>query len=304
MMLACSLKYVQHPQKKNKMKTLKNIFTLIVGLIYAQVAFGADLIEAADLAKIMKDENVVVISAQSASSYGDFHITGSISIPPAILVNNEPLPYILKDVADLEQILGAKGVSQTNQIIVYDEGSYKYSGRLYWTLKYLGATDVKILNGGIEAWKAIRKPVTGTATTRKASTFTANVQEQYAVNLDEVKKATIDKNYVIIDARSEAEYKGTDETDLRKGHIINAVHIDYVDVIAANGALKSAEELTALYTAKGVTPDKTVIIYCKTSVRAAIEFAALNSVLGYKNVKVYDGAFVEWSSDTSTEVVQ
>ena len=286
------------------MKTLKNIFTLIVGLLFAQVSFGADLIEATDLAKIMKNDNVVIISAQSSSAYNDFHITGSISLSPAILVNNEPLPYMLKDVAEMEQILGAKGISQTSQIIIYDEGSYKYSGRLYWTLKYLGATDVKILNGGIEAWKAIRKPVTSTPTNLKASTFTANVQEQYLANLTEVKKAVSDKNYVIIDARSEAEYNGTDETNLRPGHILNAVHIDYVDVIASNGELKSTEELSALYTAKGVTPDKTVIIYCKTSVRAAIEFAALNSILGYENVKVYDGAFVEWSSDTSTEVVQ
>jgi len=261
------------------------------------------LLEAKELSKILKDNNVVLISAQKSSLYNDFHITESISLPPSILVDNEPIPYMLKTVAEMEKIIGSKGISQTNQIIIYDEGSSKYSGRLYWVFKYLGAENVKILNGGIESWKAIRKPVTSTPTKRKATTFTAKVQPQFLASFSEVKKATTDPSYVIIDSRSAKEYAGKDETKLRKGHIPNAVHIEYKDLLAANGKLKTADQLKTLYTAKGVTPDKTVIIYCKTSVRAAIEFAALNSVLGYKNVKVYDGAFSEWSSNKSTEVV-
>jgi thiosulfate/3-mercaptopyruvate sulfurtransferase len=290
--------------KRYKMQAIKNMFVLCIGLLSAQLALGSDFIEAKELAKIMNDENVVVISAQKSGSYNDFHITGSISLPPSILVNNDPTTYMLKSVSEMEKIIGSKGVSQTNQIIIYDEGSHKYSGRLYWNLKYLGVTDVKILNGGLESWKAIRKPVTSAATNRKETIFTANVQDQYLASLGEVKKAISDPSYVIIDARSDAEYKGTNETSLQKGHIPNAVHINYSEVIASNGVMKSNEQLTELYTAKGVTPDKTVIIYCKTSVRAAIQFAALNSSLGYENVKVFDGAFVEWSSDMSTEVVQ
>lgn len=285
------------------MKTFKNILVLFVGLLFIQVAVASDLIEATELAKIMKEKNVVVVSAQSPSKYKEFHITGSISLPPAILTTDDPIPYILLGVTEMEQIIGKKGITQTNQIIVYDEGSSKYSGRLYWVLKYLGVQDVKILNGGLESWKAIRKPVTATPTTKKAQVFTANVQNQFLANLTEVKKATNDSKYVIIDARSDAEYNGTDKSDLRKGHIPNAIHIDYTNVLDSNGKLKSAEDLKALYEAKGVTPDKTVIIYCKTSVRAAIEFTALYSVLGYKNVKVFDGAFCEWCSDKSTEVV-
>jgi thiosulfate/3-mercaptopyruvate sulfurtransferase len=286
------------------MKSLKHIFIVFIGLLFTNMAIGSDLISAKEVAKIMKNDNVIVISAQKSSGYNDFHITGSISLPPSILVDNEPIPYMLKDVSEMEEIIGSKGVSNTNQIIIYDEGSHKYSGRLYWVFKYLGATDVKILNGGLEAWKAIRKPVTSSPTTKKATTFTANVQPQYLAMLDEVKTATSDPGYVIVDARSEAEYMGTDKTSLRQGHIPNAVHINYTDIIASNGEIKSAEELTAIYSGKGVTPDKTVIIYCKTSVRAAIEFAALSSVLGYENVKVFDGAMSEWSSDASTEVVQ
>ncbi len=138
---------------------------------------------------------------------------------------------------------------------------------------------------------------------RDVKAFLRSSKEEPIRIIAEVKKATTNSNYVVIDARSEKEYKGLDKSDLRKGHIPNAVHIEYKDLIAPNGKLKTADQLRTMYTAKGVTPDKTVIIYCKTSVRAAIEFAALNSILGYNNVKVYDGAFCEWCSDKSTEVV-
>lgn len=287
------------------MKAIRNIIIIMLGVFFTQATLAADFISAKELAKIMNDENVVIISAQKSSAYSEFHITGSISLPPSILVDNEPVTYVLKSVAEMEQIIGEKGVSNTNKIIIYDEGSFKYSGRLYWVFKYLGVQDVSILDGGLEAWKAIRKPVTASATTLKATTFTANVQEQFLAQLDEVKKAASDpENFAIVDARSDEEYNGTDETTLRQGHIPNAIHINYTDLVAENGEMKTAEELKELYTSKGVTPDKTVIIYCKTSVRAAIEFAALNAILGYENVKVYDGAFAEWSGEEGTEVVQ
>jgi thiosulfate/3-mercaptopyruvate sulfurtransferase len=286
------------------MKALKNIFTVLIGLLIINTAIASDIISAKEVAKMMNDKNVVIISAQKSSAYNDFHITGSISLPPSILVDNEPISYMNKSAEEMAEIIGSKGVSHTNMIIIYDEGSHKYSGRLYWVFKYLGAENVKIMSGGLEAWKAIRKPVTSSPTTLNPTTFTANVQPQFLTELSEVKAAVNDPNYVIVDARSEAEYAGTDDTKLRQGHIPNAVHINYTELIAENGEIKSVEELTELYSAKGVTADKTVIIYCKTSVRAAIEFAALNSVLGYENVKVFDGAMAEWSSDESTEVVQ
>ncbi len=286
------------------MKAIKNTFILLLGLLFTHAALATELISAKEVAKMMKDDNVVIVSAQKSSSYNDFHITGSISLPPSILVDNDPISYMNKSAEEMAEIIGSKGVSNTNMIIIYDEGSHKYSGRLFWVFKYLGAPNVKIMNGGLESWKAIRKPVTSSPTTLKPATFTANVQPQFLANLDEVKKATNDPNYVIVDARSDAEYMGTDNTKLRQGHIPGAVHINYEDLMASNGELKTTEELSELYASKGVSPDKTVIIYCKTSVRAAIEFVALNSVLGYENVKVFDGAMAEWSSDASTEVVQ
>tara|TARA_R110002050_G_scaffold263772_1_gene404421 strand:- start:17625 stop:18485 length:861 start_codon:yes stop_codon:yes gene_type:complete len=285
------------------MKTLKNIASLLVGLLLVQFVLASDFIDAKAVAKIMNNDNVVLISAQKAPLYHDFHITGSINLPPSELTVDEPVPYVNMSTAEMATLLGKKGVSNQNTIIVYDEGSHKYSGRLYWVLKYLGAEDVKILNGGIKAWQASRKPISSATTTLPATQFVAQVQPQYLADLAEVKKATEGNGFVIIDARSDAEYNGTNETDLRLGHIPNAIHIEYLAIMDANGKVMTDEQLKSLYVAQGVTSDKTIIIYCKSSVRAAIEFAALHSALGYPNVKVFDGAFYEWESQPALQVI-
>lgn len=285
------------------MKKFKYIFSLAISFLFIGALFSQDLISVSELAKKMKDPNVVIVSAQKADKYATTHITGSINMPPANLTVNEPVDYVLDTPANIAKELGAAGISNTAEIVVYDEGSSKYSGRLYWTLVYMGAENVKILNGEITAWKAGRKPITKTATKGSPTTFTANVQEEYLAKMDEVQLATTDDSYIIIDARSLEEYNGTDDTDIRKGHIPGAININYTDILAANGKLKSQEALKSLYESKGVTSDKTVIIYCKSSVRAAIEFFALTSILNYPNVKVYDGAFNEWEANASNKVL-
>ena len=202
----------------------------------------------------------------------------------------------------IAQMLGKDGVNQNMKIVLYDEGSSKYSGRMYWILTYLGAKDVKILDGGLEAWKAARKPVTRTATTAKATTFTPTPNPAYIATMAEVKKAIDNPAYVIVDARTPEEYNGTNETDLRLGHIPSAVNINYTELLDAKGNLKSKDELASIYAKAGVTKDKTVIVYCKTSVRAGIEFLALKSALDFPKVKVYDGAFLEWQSNNANKV--
>jgi len=123
-----------------------------------------------------------------------------------------------KSTAEIAKLLGEKGISESNEIVLYDNGTSKYSGRLYWVLKYMGAKDVKILNGELEAWKAGRKPITKAPATRTAVTFTANVQPQYLAKMDDIVKATAGGNYVIIDARTAEEFAGTDE-DLRQTRV-------------------------------------------------------------------------------------
>jgi len=281
---------------------INKLFFLGLILFIASAISAQDVISATELAKISKNKDVVVVWAGAASGY-KVHITGSVSVPHSSLCKNEPVRNLIKTPAEMAKDLGAKGVTSDKTIVVYDEGSGKYAGRMYWILKYLGAPNVKMLNGNMKAWKAKRKPITGAPTKAKAVTFNAKPDAAQLATMDEVKKAVGNSSYVIVDARTPEEYAGTADSETldRKGHVPGAVNVNHETVMDSKGLLKSNDELKSLFESKGITKDKTAIVYCETSVRAGVVYLALKG-LGYPNVKVYDGAYLEWQATASNEV--
>ena len=278
----------------------KLILFAFVCFLGVQMTFAQDVISVKEFLKIKNNPNVVLVSARKASDYAKVHIDGAIHINHKDMYKAEP-KSTLKSPAEMAKILGEKGISNTNTIVLYDNGSGKYSGRMYWILKYLGAKDVKLLNGHMKAWRMARKPVTKNPVKRKATTFNVNLNKSAIANMAQVKKATNSAASVIVDVRSADEYKGIKESKLPKGHIPSAINLEFKKVLTTKSMLKSKEDLQAVFNAAGITKDKEVILYCESSVRAGIVYLALKSALGYPNVKVYDGALFEW---TASEVVQ
>lgn len=278
----------------------KLILIVFVCFLGMQMTFAQDIISVKEFLKIKKDPNVVLVSARKPADYKKVHIAGAININHKDLYKASP-KSTLKSSAEIAKILGEKGLSNTNTIVLYDNGSGKYSGRLYWILKYLGAKDVKLLDGHMKAWRMARKPVTKNPANRKATTFAVNLNKGAIANIAQVKKASTNAASVIIDVRSADEFKGIKESKLPKGHIPSAINLEFKKVLTSKGKLKSKEELQALFTAAGVSKDKEVILYCESSVRAGIVYLALTTALDYPNVKVYDGALFEW---TASEIVK
>lgn len=261
-----------------------------------------DIVSAAETAKLIKNDNVVIVSTRTAADYKKVHITGAVHINHSELYKDGPVKNMLNTPQEIAKVLGAAGISETKQIILYDDGSGKYAGRLYWILSYLGATNVKVLDGHMKAWRAARKPVTKNPTNVKAATFTPKVNKSLIASMNEVKSSIGSTSTAIIDARSAAEFAGQSETALRKGHIPGSINLEYTNMMNAQGKLKSNEELQKIFSDAGITKDKKVILYCESGVRAGILFLALKSALKYPNVKVYDGAYNEWQSVSSNKV--
>ena len=278
----------------------KLILIVFVCFLGMQMTFAQDIISVKEFLKIKKDPNVVLVSARKPADYKKVHIAGAININHKDLYKASP-KSTLKSSAEIAKILGEKGLSNTNTIVLYDNGSGKYSGRLYWILKYLGAKDVKLLDGHMKAWRMARKPVTKNPANRKATTFAVNLNKGAITNIAQVKKASTNAASIIVDVRSADEFKGIKESKLPKGHIPSAINLEFKKVLTSKGKLKSKEELQALFTAAGVSKDKEVILYCESSVRAGIVYLALTTALDYPNVKVYDGALFEW---TASEIVK
>ena len=225
------------------MKKIYSQLLILIGMLLSfQGLFAQDIITVNDALKAQKS-GAVIVSVRSAADYAKVHITGAVHMDLNDLYKSGPVASMLKPAGEIGAILGQKGISNTSKIIVYDDGTGKNAGRMYWILDYLGASDVKILDGHMKAWRAGRKPVTKNPSSIKETTFTAKADAGKLATLSEVQKAVGNASMILIDARSEAEFNGTDDSDLKKGHIPGAINIEYINVMKPDGKLKSNEEL-------------------------------------------------------------
>ena len=274
---------------------MKKVLTILLGLVYVATFAQGDIISAADAAKLIKsDKNLKIIDASKGKVYEAAHLKNAIRVNHKDLYQSGDVPGLIKSPKELANYFGAKGISEKNTILVYDEGSQKYSCRVYWILKYLGAPNVKILHKDNSAWKKARLIQTSQKPRISKTVFTPHVNPAVYATLEETEKATKDAGTVIIDAREAESYTGANEES--DGHIPTAVNIPWKEVETATGAFKSKDQLAKIFTAKGVTAGKKVIVYCATGIKAAVVYTALTQVMGYKNVKLYDGAYEEWWS--------
>ena len=244
------------------------------------------------VAEKKSDKTMVVIDANTADNYAKSHVTGAVNTPHKDLYKSGEIEGLIKSSDDLAAYFGKKGISNTSTIIIYDDGSNKYSSRVYWILKYLGAENVRILHKDMDVWKVVRVPITRNPTKAKATTFTANVNSSIISQVADVKGCS--GNCVIVDSRDITEFNGTSETPVSAGHIKGAINVDYKLFVDDKGAFLPADQLKAVAEKNGLTADKTIILYCITSVRATVTYVALKEILAYPNVKIYDGAYNEW----------
>ncbi len=280
----------------------KQIFKLIVLFVFAPVFLVAQpLINVADLVKIQKNPDLVIISAGTDAEYAKAHITNAVHVAYTSFDQAGDIKGLLVADAEIAKILSEKGVSEKNTIVVYDEFDGRYAGRIYLLLKYMGAKNVSVLDGGLEAWKKDRKPITRNPTVVKKTTFNASPNKAWMATMAEAEAAAGKANVMLIDTRSAEEFNGTKDS---KGHIKGAINIEYKQLLNADGTMKPAAELEKLYSAKGVTKDKEVILYCSTGVRTGLHFIALIEILGYTKVKVYDGGYNEFVAKNPSGIVK
>ncbi|MCU4155923.1 sulfurtransferase [Carboxylicivirga sp. A043] len=271
------------------MKRISIIAALVIYTLGA--AAQGDFISVKELAGKINSKEVIIIDARKDAEYKKVHIRNAISFPVEELSTKTPIEGLLKSDAEVCKIMGAHGVDFSKEIVLYcNKGSN--AGRMYWIMKMMGATNVKLLDGNLDAWKAARKPVTRMPKMPKKTTVTAKLNKSVYLSMADVKAKKSNANVVLVDARKDEYFNGTDPKS--KGHIEGAVSINSDLMRDDKGLLKSAEELNKLFASKGVTKDKEVILYCQTSTRAGLLYTIMTTKLGYKNVKVYDGAYNEW----------
>jgi thiosulfate/3-mercaptopyruvate sulfurtransferase len=248
---------------------------------------------------------VIIEVGTRLDDYRAGHIPGAAYLDRVAIydtVNGIPgmFPGVDRAVAAFE----ALGVSNASTVLLYDAADSLWAARAFWALEVLGHEKIRVLNGGLAAWKADGRPVTREAPQPARGTFRPHPQESVTADKATVLSCISDPDVTIVDARTRGEYAGTDVRASRAGHIPGAVNLDW-QLAATDDKRKlilDEEELAEMYASAGLSKDKTVIVHCQTGVRAAHTYLVLRS-LGYTKVRLYDGSWEEWGNDAATPIV-
>ena len=201
----------------------------------------------------------------------------------------------------IHHVLELRGVSESTEVVFYEDNSGMRAARGLWFLEFFGHQNVRILDGGIQAWKAAGLAVTTEAASPKTAIFKTSERREVLATVDDVLHSLDNKEISILDTRSKGEYLGTHVRAARGGAIPGAIHIEWTDNLDARGKFKSDAELTAMYSRAGITPDKEVISYCQGGYRAAHSYVALR-LIGFPKVRNYIGSWKEWGDRTDLPI--
>jgi thiosulfate/3-mercaptopyruvate sulfurtransferase len=205
----------------------------------------------------------------------------------------------------LEQLLGQSGISNDTTIILYGDNNNWFAAYALWQLKYYGHKDVRLMNGGRKKWLEEKRPLTTEAAKVALATYRATGPDESLRARKENVFAVIEKTGggQLVDVRSADEFTGKiiappgmNETAQRAGHIPTAANIPWAQAANEDGTFKSADQLKQLYEGKGVKGSGEVIAYCRIGERSSHTWFVLKYLLGYNNVKNYDGSWTEWGN--------
>lgn len=201
----------------------------------------------------------------------------------------------------------AAGVGNDTTVVFYGDPAVQFGTYAWWVFKYCGHGPAYVLDGARARWENEGRPMTQEVPAIAAATYTPNAT-QNPFNMralrDDVLASIGDSSTVILDHRSPEEYNGEllsppgtpNHGAERLGRIPGAQHLHFEDLVNPDSSFKSPDELRALLEARGATSDKNIISYCRLSHRATLAYFAMTQILGYKNVKSYDGSWTEWGS--------
>src|SRR3989454_2511951 len=236
--------------------------------------------------------------------------------PGSVLIDwkkdiNDPVTRDIVSKAGLESLLSRLGISNGHQIVLYGDFNNWFAAFAFWVFKYYGVANVVLLNDGRKKWIEQDMPVTKDVPSHPAATFKAKEpDEKLRVYLAYVREAYKQAGKVLVDVRGPKEFSGEilappeypTEHAQRGGHIPGAKNIPWGQAVNEDGTFKTPEELRALYEPKGVTPDKEVIAYCRIGERSSHTWFVLKYLLGYPNVRNYDGSWTEWGNLVRTPI--
>jgi thiosulfate/3-mercaptopyruvate sulfurtransferase len=267
--------------------------------------YAKDVLVSADWAKAHLDDpsvRFVEVDVDTAA-YDQSHIPGAVGWN----WTSQLADGVRRDIASREEfsaLLSSSGIGPDTTIVLYGDNNNWFAAWAYWQLKLYGVERVKLLNGGRKLWLDSNLPLSTDVPAYAASGWELpEVDYSLRAFRDDILPRLGDEGLALVDVRSPAEFAGEviappgmTETAQRAGHIPGAASIPWAQQVNEDGTFKSADELTALYAAKGVAGDADIIAYCRIGERSSLSWFVLHELLGFSRVRNYDGSWTEWGS--------
>jgi thiosulfate/3-mercaptopyruvate sulfurtransferase len=269
---------------------------------YAQQVLADTETVANNLGKSLK---IVEVDYDPENAYRQGHLQGASLIWWKRDIN-DPITRDIISKSQFEDLLSRNGITAQSEVILYGDFNNWFAAFVFWIFKYYGHENVKIMNGGRKKWEIENRSYTKDEPQIQKTSYVAQPpNEGLRAYLFDVRRALDKKDTVLVDVRSPKEFSGEItapaeypmEHAQRGGHIPNANNIPWASAVNdTDGTFKSVEDLKKIYETKGVTPDKDVICYCRIGERSSHTWFVLKYLLGYPQVRNYDGSWTEWGN--------
>jgi 3-mercaptopyruvate sulfurtransferase SseA/sterol desaturase/sphingolipid hydroxylase (fatty acid hydroxylase superfamily) len=295
------------------MNWIKKSFTIVSALLLSALTFAQNgdqpMISIDKASALIESEDVKFIDVRIETDYATGHVPGAINIwRPQITDPSYDFGGMMASKMQMESLLSELGIEPQDELILYDDRGNCEAARLWWVLNRYGHEDVKLMDGGILAWKARDLEISLEPAYPVASNYAFQGQgnESWIATKEDVLNAVENEDVVIIDTRERDEFTGEYMKDgaKRAGRIPGSVWINWSEAVdyQRQERLKPADQLQKLFEQRGIYPETPIITYCQSGVRSAHTTWVLTQVLGFKNVKNYDGSWREWSADPSLPI--
>jgi thiosulfate/3-mercaptopyruvate sulfurtransferase len=257
------------------------------------------------LAEHLGEDGIIVAEVdENPDLYEEGHIPSAVKLHWRDDLQ-DPLERDIVDKGTFERLLGERGIGNDTTIVVYGDKNNWFAAYAYWYVKIYGHGDVRILDGGRQKWIDEGRETTTDVPSPPSTTYKAKERdESIRAYRDQVRGWIGADDRALVDVRSPGEYAGDliappgyeQEGAQRAGHIPTAESIPWASAVKDDGTFKSVDELRELYGSKGVTEEKSVTAYCRIGERSAHTWFVLRELLGYDDVRNYDGSWTEWGN--------
>jgi thiosulfate/3-mercaptopyruvate sulfurtransferase len=269
------------------------------------------LVDTEWVSRHLTDPNMRLVEVDvDTIAYKDAHIPNAIGWNWQTQLSDQVRRDLVSK-ADLEQLLGNSGVDNNTTVVLYGDNNNWFAAWAFWQLKIYGHRDVRIMNGGRKKWIIEGRGVTPEEPSVSKKTYkAAEPDHSLRAYVNEVSSIS-DDTFSLVDVRSADEYSGKllsppglQETCQRGGHVPGAFNIPWGKNVVDDGTFKSFDDLRTLYEPLGITSNKNVVAYCRIGERSSLTWFVLKYLLGYANVKNYDGSWTEWGNLVNAPVAQ